>query len=444
MSSKLKSKSITEFLGEEYKEYSMYVIENRAIPSVIDGFKASQRKVMYAASMIWKNGNDKDLRVFQFAGRVASDTYYHHGNVSLEDTIVGMVQKFKNNAPLLLDDGQFGDLRSPKAAASRYIGTKLSPNFKLIYKDSELLEHKYEDGNKIEPKYFLPIIPMVLVNGTSGIAVGFKTMILNRNIKDVCEGVISHLKGKKIKTLVPSTYDFSGEFEVDPENNKRWISKGRYTIDKNKVHITELPPSESHESYEEYLDKLCDSKKIMSYVIKDRASISIEIKFKELPTIENIDKLLRINQPITEIFNTLDEHGKLKIFDSAEEILKYFTDYRLEKYNIRKEHKVNKLNRQLLVLNNKLKFIELIIKGKIKVNNVKRDLIIEQIVNNGIEKVDDSYSYLINIPIYSLTVESIESIKKEISDIEKDLEETIAKDIKELYIEEVEELKRKI
>lgn len=439
-----KGKSITEFLGEEYKEYSMYVIENRAIPSVIDGFKTSQRKVMYAANMIWKGSNDTELKVFQFAGRVASDTYYHHGNVSLEDTIIGMVQKFKNNAPLLLDDGQFGDLRSPKAGASRYIGTKLSSNFKYIYKDSELLEHKYEDGNKIEPKYFLPIIPMVLVNGTSGIAVGFKTMILNRSVKDICDAVIAHLKGKKIKTLVPSTYDFSGKYEMDAETERKWITKGRYTIDKNKVHITELPPQESHESYEEYLDKLCDAKKIVSYTIKNRASINIEVKFKELPSIENIEKILRINQSVTEIFNTIDEHGKLRIFDSAEDIVRYFTDFRLEKYNIRKAFNIERIERQLFILENKLKFIELIVKGKIKVNNVKKDVIIEQIITNGIQMVDDSYSYLINIPIHSLTSESIESIKKEISERKKELKDTIEKDIRDLYIEEVTELKSKI
>ena len=150
-------KTISEFLSEEYKEFAMYVIEGRAIPSVIDGLKPSQRKIIHVANQIWKNGNEKTLKVFQLSGKVASDCYYHHGDTSLSSAIVTMAQKFKNNAALLEEDGQFGSLRSPQPGAARYIGTKLSENFRLIYKDFDLLDYKEEEGESIEPKYFLPI-----------------------------------------------------------------------------------------------------------------------------------------------------------------------------------------------------------------------------------------------------------------------------------------------
>ena len=131
-------KTISQFLSEEYKEFSMYVIEGRAIPSVIDGFKSSQRKIIHISNHLWKNGNEKTKKVFQLSGLVADQAYYHHGNSSLENAIVTMAQKFKNNAPLLEEDGQFGSLRSTQAGASRYIGTKLSENFRLILKSVEL------------------------------------------------------------------------------------------------------------------------------------------------------------------------------------------------------------------------------------------------------------------------------------------------------------------
>ncbi len=171
-------KTISQFLSNEYKEFAMYVIEGRAIPSIIDGLKPSQRKVIQVANQIWKTGSEKALKVFQLSGKVASDCYYHHGDQSLSNSIINIAQKFKNNAPLLEEDGQFGSLRSPQAGAARYIGTKLSDNFRLLYKDFELLDYKEEEGESIEPKYFLPIIPTILINGSSGIAVGFASNTL--------------------------------------------------------------------------------------------------------------------------------------------------------------------------------------------------------------------------------------------------------------------------
>ena len=168
-------KTVTEYLDQDYGNYAKYVIEHRAIPSVIDGFKPTQRKIIYIAAKVWKGNSDKPLKIFQLGGKVASDANYHHGDASLSSAIIGMAQSFKNSMPLLEEIGQFGSLRSPEAGAPRYISTKLNSNFKLLYKDFELLESRYEEGIEIEPDFFLPIIPTVLLNGSSGIAVGFAT-----------------------------------------------------------------------------------------------------------------------------------------------------------------------------------------------------------------------------------------------------------------------------
>ena len=109
----MSNKTISEFLSKEYKEFSLYTIENRAIPSIIDGFKPTHRKVIHVCSDIWKSGTEKPLKVFQLAGKVASDAFYHHGNQSLENAIITMAQGFKNNMALLDECGQFGSLRSP-------------------------------------------------------------------------------------------------------------------------------------------------------------------------------------------------------------------------------------------------------------------------------------------------------------------------------------------
>jgi len=151
-------KTVTDYLDSDYRDYAKYVVEERAIPSVIDGFKPTQRKIIFVANKVWRNGSEKPLKIFQLAGKVASDAHYHHGDGSLNGAIVTMAQKFKNSMPVLDSIGQFGSLRSPEAGAPRYISTKLHQNFRLLYKDFELLESRYEEGNEIEPNYFLPII----------------------------------------------------------------------------------------------------------------------------------------------------------------------------------------------------------------------------------------------------------------------------------------------
>ena len=350
-------KTITEFLSDEYKEFAMYSIEGRAMPSVIDGFKPTQRKVIHISNQIWKTGNEKTLKVFQLAGKVASDAFYHHGNASLENSIVTMAQKFKNNAALLEEDGQYGSLRSPQPGAPRYIGTKLNENFKLIYKDFDLLNYKEEEGETIEPEFFLPIIPTVLLNGSSGIAVGFASNILNRNVDQLIESCIKILDGKVIKSIKPSFAEFSGEFIQDLENPKRWVMRGIFErVNTSTVKITELPPSMTYEKYEEHLDKLCDNKDIVSYDDNCKDNIDYIIKFNRSNLAELDDtqlrKLLKLEESSTEIFSTLDEFGKLKIFETSEEIVEYFVNFRLTYYHTRKEFLLEKLNREL---NNQLR-----------------------------------------------------------------------------------------
>jgi DNA gyrase/topoisomerase IV subunit A len=143
-------KTVTQYLDQDYRDYAVYVVEERAIPSVIDGFKPTQRKIIFVANKVWKKGDEKTLKIFQLAGKVASDANYHHGDGSLNSAIIGMAQRFKNSMPVLEEIGQFGSLRSPEAGAPRYISTRLHPNFRQLYMDFELLESNWEEGVEIE------------------------------------------------------------------------------------------------------------------------------------------------------------------------------------------------------------------------------------------------------------------------------------------------------
>ena len=444
----MSEKTISEFLANDYKEFAMYVIEGRAIPSVIDGFKPTQRKIIHVSSQIWKTGTEKTLKVFQLGGKVASDAFYHHGNASLENAIITMAQKFKNNAPLLEEEGQFGSLRSPQAGAPRYIGTKLTPNFRLIYKDFELLEYKEEEGESIEPKFFLPIVPAVLLNGSQGIAVGFASNILNRDIRDLIDCCGKILQGKKITDVKPSLTGFTGDFIQDPENNKRWIIRGKFERQNTStVKITELPPSMTYEKYEEVLDKLVEDKIIVSYDDNCKDNIDYTIKFTRID-LEKLDdekliKVLKLEETSTEIYSTLDEFGKLKIFDTVADIITYFVNFRLTYYHKRKEFLLSKMNGDLKLLSNRGRFIKAILDEKLKVNNVPKTEIVSGIEALNLEKIDDSYDYLLRMPIYSLTKEVFEKLKEDFKLKKEEITQLEATDPKDMYLSDLSELKKK-
>ena len=441
-------KTITEFLSVEYKHFAMYSIEGRAIPSVIDGLKPSQRKVIHVANQIWKTGNEKVLKIFQLSGKVASDVFYHHGDASLNSAIINMAQKFKNNAPLLEEDGQFGSLRSPQAGAPRYIGTKLSDNFRLMYKDFDLLNYKEEEGERIEPEFFLPIIPTVLINGSSGIAVGFATNILNRDVKSVADSCIKVLTGKKIEEIAPSLREFTGDFLQDADNHKRWIIRGKIQrLNTSTVKITELPPSMTFEKYEDLLEKLCEAKEIVSYDDNCKDSIEYVIKFTradlEKHTDEKLMKMFKLEEASTEIFSTLDEHGKLKIFETTSEIIEYFVNFRLTYYDKRKEFMLARMNHDLKILSNRGRFIKAILDEKLKINNVSKALIIEGIVEMKLDKIDDSFDYLLRMPIYSLTKELFDKLKEDFTTKKAEIKKLEETDPKDMYLEDLNDLKKK-
>ena len=445
------TRTVTSFFDKEYLDYARYVVENRAIPSCIDGLKPTQRKVVYIANKIWKTGNEKPMKLFQLAGRVASEAFYHHGNTSLESSMVGMAQKFKNSLPLLEGVGQFGSLRSPAAGAPRYISAKLHPNFRLLYQDFDLLENKIEEGEKIEPAFFLPIVPTVILNGTSGIAVGFATNILNRNPKDVVDACISTLNNKKMKVLAPWIQEFKGTFTRDLENPKTWKFKGQYQIiNTTTVKITAIPPNYTYERYEEILNLLQEKGIITSYDDNSSETIEYILKFRRsvlnslVSSEGKLERALRLNTQETENLTTLDENGKLKIFDKAEDIVKHFVGVRLGWYQTRKDYLIDKTEKQLSLVTNKARFIKDIIDGKLKINNVPKEKIVTYLKTNAYDTVHGSYDYLLSMAIHSLTKERYEKLLLEKEGCIIALKTLKATDPKEMYLGDLKKLKLSI
>lgn len=448
--STLTEKTVTDYLSDEYATYGMYTIENRAIPSVIDGFKPTQRKIIHVANKVWKTGSEKPVKVFQLGGRIAADAHYHHGDMSLNAAIIGMAQSFKNSLPLLDEIGQFGSLRSPEPGAARYISTKINGNFRLIYKDFELTESQYEEGSEIEPKFFLPIIPTVLLNGSSGIAVGFATNILNRNPIDLIDSCLKSLSGKKFEEPLPWWSGFNGPVEKVPNTESSFVIKGVYAIkNTNTVEITELPPSTTYQKYESWMNQLMDKNIVQFYDDNCSKTINYTVKFSRTELADRVKKnqldgTLRLIEAETENLTCLNEHGKLIIFKNVTDLINYFVKFRLTFYDKRKQHILNRLKKEHVYLSNRARFIKMIIDGKLKINNRPKIEIIADLETNKFDKVDDSYTYLLSMAIHSLTKENYESMLTDLSTNEKTQTEVSKLEPTQMYTDDLKELRKKL
>jgi len=443
-------RTIEDFFDNEYLGYAKYVVESRAIPSVIDGFKPTARKVAFVADQVWKKGDEKPMKVFQIAGRVAATAFYHHGNASLEATIIGMAQDFKNSMPIFQGIGQFGSLRSPEAGAPRYVGVKFNKNFRLLYKDFELVDSQYEEGEEIEPRFFLPIIPTVLLNGSAGIAVGFATNILNRHPVDLIDACTDVLDGKEPRELKPWIRGFDGTFSRAADNPNSWIIRGKYDIkNTSTVEITEIPPSFTYEKYEAHLDALIEKGILASYDDNSSDKINYLLKFPrqvlaDLINRKKLDDTLRMQEREGENLTTLDANRHLKVFENSEEIVKYFVDFRLKYYDLRKSHMIKMLEAELKVLASRSQFVKAIIDKVLEVANIKRADLVTKIEALGIEKDEGSYDFLLTMPIHTLTTEKYAELLKRRDQKQKDLDKSKKLTPEILYRNDLSELRAQL
>ena len=441
-------RTVSDFFDNELRSYALYTVENRAIPSLIDGFKPSQRKIAHTANQVWKTGKEKPMKVFQLGGLAASMTMFHHG--SLDGTIIGMTQNFKNSMPILQGVGQFGSLRSPEAGAPRYVGVKFNENFRLLYKDFDLVEEQEEEGEKIEPKFFLPIIPTVLLNGGSGIAVGFATNILNRHPHDLVKSCLAILSGKKCPESKPWIRGFQGTFDRVPDAPKSWIICGKFNVkNTTTVEITEIPPGFTYEKYEIHLENLIQKGTLVSYNDHSAETPHYVLKFRrstlaQLTRRSRLSSILKMQERVGENYTTLDETGSLKVFECPEDMIEYFVSFRLKYYSLRKKRTIHLLEKELSVASNRVRFIEAILAEKLKINNRPKKEIEADLRDMDFKKQNNSYGYLLGMSIHSLTKEKANELRKERVQKTEELEKAKETSPKQMYVSDLKLLLKKI
>jgi DNA topoisomerase-2 len=458
--------SFNDLIQKELIHFSIYD-NSRSIPQLCDGLKPSQRKILYY--MLKKNIDKKNtIKVAQLSGYVSAETCYHHGEASLQGAIINMAQDFvgSNNINLLYPDGNFGSrYQSGKDAASpRYIFTRLSDITTLIFKKDDLLLLTYlnDDGVNIEPEYFLPIIPMVLVNGAEGIGTGYSTCISSYNPEEIITQLIHKLNDLyyEFTPLEPYFKDFNGKIEVDQENGT-YITKGKWEkISDSKIKITEIPVGTGLYNYKEFLESMIIStnaedksksliqlKDVQNQTKDENSDISIVIEFKSAQDLDNLVKSGNIEKELKLIksfsLNNMylfNENLHLTKYKSTVEIMNEFFHVRLQYYIKRHEHIIQSLDRELEILASKRRFIQEYIDNILDINRKSKDIIISVLKERNYMVVEDTYDYLLKLPVYSFTLEKIEELEKEFDKKKEDLESIKKLNEKDLWKKDLEDL----
>jgi len=438
---------ITTFYNEEYLQSASYV-SFRMLSSVVDGFKNGARKIIYTVD---KHNIYSDIKVSQLGSKVAEETSYLHGEQSLYGAIVALAQTFagSNNLNMLQPEGNFGNRFIQEAAAGRYIYTRKSKYFDLILHkdDRDILINQTFEGEQIEHKYYVPIVPLILINGSEGIGNGFAQKIFQRDEKEIIKILEDYLKGKKFpKSIGPKVKGFGGSINL-LEDGKLQIVGSLQIVNTNTIKITDVPFTYDLQGYLKVLTALEDKKIIKGFIDKSENDVyEFEIDctrdFVSKTTKEEFLEIFKLVKKVTENFTCIDENNAVIEFENEIQLLQHYIKIRLNYYSLRKKSLLEKLKSNQILLSNRVAFIKGIVDGTIIVGNKTKTEIEKQLIKAKIKKIEDSYEYLYKMSIYSLTKEKYEELSTQLESNIKSQTELESKTENQLWLTDLEELKK--
>lgn len=448
---------VSDFINYELSHFSSYDCA-RSIPSIMDGLKPSQRKIIHIAM---KYASKNEIKVAQLAPKVSELTDYHHGEQSLMGAIIGLAQDYvgSNNINLLLPLGGFGTrlTNGADAASPRYIFTKMNPVAMRIFdsKDSTLLNYLQSDGSPIEPEWFAPVLPMILVNGTLGIGTGFSTSVLQYNPKDLIARIKKMLVGSKPKkTLTPWYKGFAGRIEQLEDSKYATYGVWKFDDKKNTLHVTELPINVATDSYKAICEKmLLDDKTPLSDVIYENTDVVVSIKFVFKPTEyakiksmseEALVKEFKLSSKLSAtnmyLFNA---KGLIQKFADVYSIIDYYYQHRLDLYVKRRQSLIDQLEYEMIILRNKSKFIKFVKEGKIDQRTMTEASLLSALIKDFVADPRSTstglsaYDYLIGMTYRAFTEENKKRMMAAVKDKEKELEVIKATTSEQMWIDDL-------
>lgn len=446
---------VSDFINHELIKFSIDDCR-RNIPNLFDGLKLSQRKILF--SIFKKNlvHTSPSMKVAQLAGYVAEVSNYHHGEQCLFDTIIKMTHDFvgSNNVPLLFPDGQFGTrlYLGKDAANGRYIFTKMQPYTRILFsKDDEpLLKTMYDDNDPVEPEYYVPILPMILVNGChTGIGTGWSCTIPSYDPQEMMECVLEWIRCKRKKEryempeLAPHFKGFKGRIsKIDPS---KYMSHGIFEVGaKNRVVVTEIPVSISTDKYKEFLESLVDERKIKNLRnYSTTENVHFEFTIANESFVPN-EETLRLTSTIhlTNMVLFGKDH-KLQKFHTIGDIFQYFCDERYDLYQQRKAYLLRSMERTLVMLTNKRKFLQMILGKELRLQDIPDQQVTEYLRTKGFQPVDadDDFAYLLNMPFRSITKTKLVELDANIQQTERSIETLRKTSVGDLWVSDLKSFK---
>ena len=460
----------SDFIHRELIHFSKYYCD-RSIPNLMDGQKISQRKILYAG---FKKNLTSEIKVAQFSGYVSEHSGYHHGEASLNAAIVCMAQNYvgSNNINLFVPNGQFGTrLQGGKDSASeRYIFTQLSHITRKLFPatDDKILKYLNDDGVLVEPVFYAPIIPMILVNGAKGIGTGFSTEVLSYNPRQL----IHYLKSKLSDDVMMNAFEFVPYFDgftgtVTQLGDGKYLVKGKYEVlGTDKIRITELPVGLWTDDFKEYLEGLTDTTdkngKKITPIVKDYDDMSKDTtvdftitlckgKLAELEALSlsndcnGLEKQFKLFTTVTTTnMHLFDAQDKLKKYSSASEIIDDYYDTRLALYQTRKEYIIDTLEKELILLSNKAKYIKENLEGTIDLRRKTKQQVSVMLIDKHYDVIDNDmdFKYLTRMPMDSVTDENVAKIMSDYDNKLVELDTVKAKSTQKMWQDELMELEK--
>ena len=427
-----------DFVNKDLIHFSNYNLE-RSIPNVMDGLKTSQRKILYSA---FKRNLKSEIRVAQFAGYVSEHSGYHHGEASLNDAIIGMAQDFvgSNNIPWLVPQGQFGTrLQGGKDSASpRYIHTYLQSYIKDLVPtdDFDCLVYRDDDGILVEPEWYAPILPMLLVNGSRGIGTGYSTFIPSFNPTELKSAITEWLeKGTGLdREFTPWTRGFKGKItKIDKQD---YLVEGISKVEGDTITITELPIETWTQDFRETLDKMCIDGTIKDYT-DTSTDTDVLVKVKG-----DITKLLTEKIKLTNM-HAFNSKGVIKKYETPNDILKEYVSVRLDLYEKRLAFMLKTLKDKLPYHENVVRFIkqqclETPLPDLRRQTLEKCDELLEK---QKFAKIKDSFDYLLDLPIKSLTLKNAQKHENDLVELKKNIVDLESQTPKGMWLHDLSKLK---
>lgn len=457
-----------EFIDREMIHFSKYDCD-RSIPNMVDGLKTSLRKILFSA---FKRKLTQEIKVAQFSGYVSEHSAYHHGEASLNGAIVNMAQTFvgSNNINLLMPNGQFGTrlLGGDDSASERYIFTLLNPLTRALFPevDDAILRYLDDDGTPVEPEYYVPIIPFALMNGISGIGTGFSCDVPSFDPQTVISYLTKKLRQESVDSIafVPYYEGFQGS--VRPLTETQYLICGKYekvgTAPSDTIRITELPVGTWTMKYITFLEELMDPAAVdkkgvkIPPAIKDMTSISTDItvditvvfpkgRLAELEAqvdsvrgLNGVHKLLKLATTVsTTNMHMFDADCRLHKYGSVFEIIDAFYAVRLEAYRKRKAYQVDAMERLLVRLSNRARYIQENLDGVVDLRKKSAQMVDALLTTRGFQPIDGDFKYLIKMPMDSVTTENVEKIMREKATTEHELAVLKATTVEQIWLSEL-------